>query len=425
MIDEAALIQVILSTPHDDAPRLIYADWLEERGDCRGEYLRVQCQLARTWSYENQPASLLARAAELRRELDPAWLALMRRCTTPPPPVDVAQAVPELQGRAKTTVRLHPRPGHAPSDASKIGGTFLWPAELADAWPRCREHLCPLVPALQLRKEDVPEVGFPPHTDLFQVLWCPHYVHANTDRRGRARDLFGPAPETYWWKRADIRRPLDFDPQPPNDNAPVDYALILCKPCVLYPERVVEYPDSCELWEEGERLLRRESPTPQAFRFDVPTTHPHWPRTSFAVITRLRESHELERALHLVRRNAVVPSDEHPRSIDSFYQFWLSAADGTKVGGYPDWIHFPEYPVCSCGATMELLVDFASTEVSTVSWGRWLPIEDRAVVGAGYDDERRGVEMAAGWCFGDMGRLYLFICRRCKGWPTRYVLQCS
>lgn len=46
---EDAFIQAILSDPSATAPRLIYADWLEERGDpsfiCRAEYLRVECEL--------------------------------------------------------------------------------------------------------------------------------------------------------------------------------------------------------------------------------------------------------------------------------------------------------------------------------------------------------------------------------------------
>jgi uncharacterized protein (TIGR02996 family) len=36
----------ILAEPDDDTPRLIYADWLEERGDPRGEFIRVQCEMA-------------------------------------------------------------------------------------------------------------------------------------------------------------------------------------------------------------------------------------------------------------------------------------------------------------------------------------------------------------------------------------------
>src|SRR5580704_16182724 len=37
--------------PDDDAPRLVLADWLEETGDeadrARGEFIRIQCQVAR------------------------------------------------------------------------------------------------------------------------------------------------------------------------------------------------------------------------------------------------------------------------------------------------------------------------------------------------------------------------------------------
>src|SRR5690348_6367266 len=38
--------QAILTQPHDDTPRLVYADWLEERGEPLAEFIRLQCQLA-------------------------------------------------------------------------------------------------------------------------------------------------------------------------------------------------------------------------------------------------------------------------------------------------------------------------------------------------------------------------------------------
>jgi uncharacterized protein (TIGR02996 family) len=41
------LLADILRSPHDDAPRLVYADWLQDHGDLtRAEFVRVQCQLA-------------------------------------------------------------------------------------------------------------------------------------------------------------------------------------------------------------------------------------------------------------------------------------------------------------------------------------------------------------------------------------------
>ena len=47
MHDDTAFLRRIAEVPDDDAPRLLYADWLEERGDPRGSFIRVQCALAR------------------------------------------------------------------------------------------------------------------------------------------------------------------------------------------------------------------------------------------------------------------------------------------------------------------------------------------------------------------------------------------
>ena len=41
MHDEAAFLQAMQEHPEDNASRLIFADWLEERGDPRGELIRL------------------------------------------------------------------------------------------------------------------------------------------------------------------------------------------------------------------------------------------------------------------------------------------------------------------------------------------------------------------------------------------------
>ena len=50
MLDTAtdtAFLRTILADPDDDAPRLIYADWLDENGDSdRAEFIRLQVRLA-------------------------------------------------------------------------------------------------------------------------------------------------------------------------------------------------------------------------------------------------------------------------------------------------------------------------------------------------------------------------------------------
>jgi uncharacterized protein (TIGR02996 family) len=43
----ASLLAAVLATPDDDAPRLVYADWLIEQGDPRGEFIQIQCRLGR------------------------------------------------------------------------------------------------------------------------------------------------------------------------------------------------------------------------------------------------------------------------------------------------------------------------------------------------------------------------------------------
>jgi uncharacterized protein (TIGR02996 family) len=46
-MSEQAFLQAIIENPDDDAPRLIFADWLDERGDPRAPFIRIQCRLAR------------------------------------------------------------------------------------------------------------------------------------------------------------------------------------------------------------------------------------------------------------------------------------------------------------------------------------------------------------------------------------------
>jgi len=42
---DSDFLAAIIANPADDAPRLVYADWLEEHDDPRGEFIRVQIEL--------------------------------------------------------------------------------------------------------------------------------------------------------------------------------------------------------------------------------------------------------------------------------------------------------------------------------------------------------------------------------------------
>jgi uncharacterized protein (TIGR02996 family) len=46
--EAGAFLRAIKDTPGDDTPRLAFADWLQERGDPRGEMIRWSCVIART-----------------------------------------------------------------------------------------------------------------------------------------------------------------------------------------------------------------------------------------------------------------------------------------------------------------------------------------------------------------------------------------
>ena len=83
MSDESAFLAQILSNPADDAPRLVYADWLEERGDpvslAKGRFLRLECEIARPGLKRGRRKALRKQLAELARPLDTAWLAVVSK----------------------------------------------------------------------------------------------------------------------------------------------------------------------------------------------------------------------------------------------------------------------------------------------------------------------------------------------------------
>ncbi len=72
MKTEAALLEKIVAAPEEESTRLVYADWLEERGDPRAEYLRTELALARTGD-----AALRRRLRAARAKIDRAWLAVL------------------------------------------------------------------------------------------------------------------------------------------------------------------------------------------------------------------------------------------------------------------------------------------------------------------------------------------------------------
>ncbi len=162
---------------------------------------------------------------------------------TPPPPLDIAALIPDFAPLSRVTVRLHPRRGESPIAASKMGGPIVWPRD--EAWPICDQHQSPFVAVLQLRTEDIPELACPKGANLFQLLWCP-----NDHEEGPP--LYAPAAQVFWRDRHDIRHILDVFPSPVLHDMERQYCP---SPCVLHPERVVEYPAAFEPRGESSRFV--------------------------------------------------------------------------------------------------------------------------------------------------------------------------
>ena len=74
MIDEEAMLMAaIRAAPADDAPRLAYADWLEDRGDGRAVYLRIVFEMAARTLRGGDAASLRRQLYQTVRRIDRPW----------------------------------------------------------------------------------------------------------------------------------------------------------------------------------------------------------------------------------------------------------------------------------------------------------------------------------------------------------------
>jgi uncharacterized protein (TIGR02996 family) len=82
MSERDALMQAVLAAPDDDAPRLVFADWLDEHGEPeRAEFVRVQCELARTTD-PGRRGRLLPREKELLDQHSRKWAGPLAKLAT-------------------------------------------------------------------------------------------------------------------------------------------------------------------------------------------------------------------------------------------------------------------------------------------------------------------------------------------------------
>ena len=69
-----AFLRAVAESPDDDAPRLVYADWLEERNHAeRAEFIRIQCELARPEGARSRRTELRLRERELLKRYRADW----------------------------------------------------------------------------------------------------------------------------------------------------------------------------------------------------------------------------------------------------------------------------------------------------------------------------------------------------------------
>src|SRR5262245_45613198 len=76
MSEDESFLRAMLAAPADSALPLVYADWLEDRGDPRAEYLRLGVHLAALPFDHEDAQSVRRRMVELGSYLPAPWLAV-------------------------------------------------------------------------------------------------------------------------------------------------------------------------------------------------------------------------------------------------------------------------------------------------------------------------------------------------------------
>src|SRR5947209_2576136 len=84
MTRDDAFLRPIIENPEDDAPRLVYADWLEECGRAeRAEFIRVQCRLARLSADDPARPRLAERERDLLLKYGDEWAGPLKEWAGP------------------------------------------------------------------------------------------------------------------------------------------------------------------------------------------------------------------------------------------------------------------------------------------------------------------------------------------------------
>ena len=77
MPTDTAFLAAVAAAPHDRLPRLVYADWLDEHDDPRGELIRLEEETRERVAWDDMLWKLKPRRNELRKHVDAEWLKAM------------------------------------------------------------------------------------------------------------------------------------------------------------------------------------------------------------------------------------------------------------------------------------------------------------------------------------------------------------
>jgi uncharacterized protein (TIGR02996 family) len=175
---EQTFLAAIAANPNDAEARAVYADWLEERGDPRGDYLRLEALL------HDGPARLL----ELTKQLAPSWLAAVTRrfdvvlVVPGPNKISVIKSVREVTGLglkdAKDLVES-PMPAKVLTaltfdDAHELASKFSYTGARVVVMP----HVGPILGGYPTPDLAAAPLAVPAAHHSTQLLWIRRAEHA-------------------------------------------------------------------------------------------------------------------------------------------------------------------------------------------------------------------------------------------------------
>jgi hypothetical protein len=119
------------------------------------------------------------------------------------------------------------------------------------------------------------------------------------------------------------------------------------------------------------------------------------------------------------------PYEDDHEDYSAFYDSELSVCPSNKLAGYPAFSQQYETPICACGKLMDLLLTLTDHEFDVATFRRWCPIDVQEKWNALARDDNIGHENIRNPMGIDLGsgRLFVFVCRQCKGWPCQAVYQ--